>query len=387
MDTRERFLKIMNFEKVDRNINWEFAYWGGALNRWYEEGLPKLLGFPREIGEGETIGGPGLYWSEDNPWFHAHDIDKYFGFDEGIRRPAINTWIFPQFEVQIISEDERKKEMIDIDGIKKIVVKDNSSMPLWLEWPVKDRKSWEKFRDDRLNLGKYGIDDRILIDKKTMINNAKKRAYPLGLIGYPAGFFGSLRFLIGDINLMLLYYDAPQLVRDILKFLTDFWINFSDEILGWFDVDVMLFWEDMAGKNGSLISPRTFREFMTPCYKRIIDHLKKRGITNFMVDTDGKVDELVPLFLECGITCVYPFERQAGNDLLEFRKKYPKMQMMGGFDKNVLAQSREQIDKELNIVSEVLRYGGYILMADHLIPPNVPFENFKYYRNKIKQIL
>lgn len=65
MNTREKFLKILNFEKIERNINWEFAFWGGTLNRWYREGLPKLSGFPRKIEEGETIGGPGLYWSED----------------------------------------------------------------------------------------------------------------------------------------------------------------------------------------------------------------------------------------------------------------------------------------------------------------------------------
>jgi hypothetical protein len=387
MNTREKFLKILNFEKVDRNIDWEFAYWGGTLNRWYKEGLPRLTGFPRELEEGETIGGPGLYWSEDNPWLYAYDVDKYFNFDEGLRRPPINTWIFPQYEVQVISDDERKKEIIDADGIRKIIMKNSSSMPLWLEWPVKDRKSWEKIRDDRLNLGKDSIDKRILINKELMISKIKNRSYPIGLIGYPAGFFGSLRFLIGDTNLFMLYYDDPKLLKDILKFLTDFWINCCDEILNYFDVDVMLFWEDMAGRNGSLISPKLFIEFMLPFYKRIINHLREKGLKNFMVDTDGKIDELVPLFLEAGITCIYPFERQAGNNLLEFRKKYPKMQMMGGFNKNVLAQSREQIDIELNIISEVLKYGGYILTADHLIPPNVSFENFKYYRNKIKNIL
>ena len=366
MDTRERFLKILNFEKVEKNINWEFAYWGGTVNRWYKEGLPKLKGFKRKLEEGETIGGPGLYWSEDDPWLYAYDVDKYFNFDEGLRRPPINTWIFPQYETQIISEDKRKKIIIDVDGIKKCIMKNNSSMPLCLEWPVKDRKSWEKLRDDRLNLDQYSIEDRILIDKEEMIKNIKNRTYPIGLIGYPAGFFGSLRFLIGDINLFVLYYDNPKLIKDILAFLTDFWINCSDEILNWFDVDIMLFWEDMAGRNGSLISPKMFREFMTPYYKRMIDHLKKRGIKNFMVDTDGKVDELIPLFLEAGITFIYPFERQAGNDLLKIRKKYPKLQMMGGFDKNVLAQSTEKINKELDIVSEVIKSGGYILTADQI---------------------
>lgn len=387
MNTREKFLKILNFEKIERNINWEFAFWGGTLNRWYREGLPKLSGFPRKIEEGETIGGPGLYWSEDNPWLYAHDVDKYFDFDEGIRRPPINTWIYPKFDIEVKSEDERKKEFIDEDGIRKIVLKDNSSMPLWKEWPVKDRITWEKLKNERLNLDTNNIEDRILIDKKLMISNVKNRSYPVCLLGYPAGFFGSLRFLIGESNLFILYYDDPKLIKDILKFLTDFWINCCDDILNYFDVDAMFFWEDMAGRNGSLISPKLFREFMMPCYKRIINHFKIKGINIFAVDSDGKVNELVPLFLEAGITCMYPFERQAGNDLLEFRKKYPKMQMMGGFDKNVLAQSREQIDRELNIVSEVLKYSGYILMADHLIPPNVSFENFKYYRNRVNQIL
>jgi hypothetical protein len=383
----ERFLKILNFEKLDRNIDWEFGYWGGTLNRWYREGLPRVKGFSRRIEEGESIGGPGLYWSEDNPWPYAYDVDKYFNFDEGIRRPAINTWIFPQYKVQVLSEDERKKIIIDVDGIKKCVMKDLSSMPHWLEWPVKDSKSWEKLRDDRFNLDKYSVEDRILIDKEEMIKNIKNRTYPIGLLGYPAGFFGSLRFLIGDVNLFVLYYDNPKLIKDIAEFLTDFWINCCDEMLSWFDVDVVLFWEDMAGRNGSLISPKIFREFMTPYYKRLIDHLKKKGIENYMVDTDGNVNELIPLFLEAGVNFLYPIERQAGNDLLEIRKKYPKLKLMGGFNKNVLAQSAAQIDKEINIIKEVIKYGGYIIMADHLIPPNVSFENFKYYRNKVKEIL
>ena len=180
---------------------------------------------------------------------------------------------------------------------------------------------------------------------------------------------------------------VKNLIKDILKFLTDFWINCCEEILNYIDVDVMLFWEDTSGKNASLISPKLFREFIMPCYKRIINYLKKKGIKNFMVDTDGKINELVPLFLEAGITCIYPLKRQAENDLLGFRKKYPRMQIMCGFDKNVLSQSKEQIDKELNIVSEVLKYGDYILTADYLIPPNVPFENFRYYKNIIKEIL
>ena len=39
MNSRERFLKILNFERCDRTLKWEIGYWGGALEKWYNEGL------------------------------------------------------------------------------------------------------------------------------------------------------------------------------------------------------------------------------------------------------------------------------------------------------------------------------------------------------------
>ena len=49
---------------------------------------------------------------------------------------------------------------------------------------------------------------------------------------------------------------------------------------------------------------------MSPYYKKLIGFLKTKGIGTFIVDTDGKVDELLPLFMEAGINAMLPFERQ-----------------------------------------------------------------------------
>lgn len=41
MNSREKFIEIMNF---NTNINvpkWEYVYWGATINRWYNEGLPE----------------------------------------------------------------------------------------------------------------------------------------------------------------------------------------------------------------------------------------------------------------------------------------------------------------------------------------------------------
>ena len=58
-----------------------------------------------------------------------------------------------------------------------------------------------------------------------------------------------------------------------------------------------------------------------------------------------------------------------------------------GIDKNALARDKTAIDSELSKIDKMITYGGYIPYADHLIPPNVSWKNFKYYRNKLKEII
>lgn len=43
MNARERFIAVMNFERVDRSLLWEVGYWGNTMRRWYAEGLPRRL--------------------------------------------------------------------------------------------------------------------------------------------------------------------------------------------------------------------------------------------------------------------------------------------------------------------------------------------------------
>ena len=84
---------------------------------------------------------------------------------------------------------------------------------------------------------------------------------------------------------------------------------------------------------------------------------------------------------------MYPFEQQADNDLIKIRKQYPELRMTGGFDKNTLFKGREYIDRELEKMEFLIKKGGYIPYADHLIPPNSSWENFKYYRDRLNEVI
>ena len=110
------------------------------------------------------------------------------------------------------------------------------------------------------------------------------------------------------------------------------------------------------------------------------------GVRNIIVDTDGKCWDLISLFLEGGATGLFPVEVAAGMDVVEVRKRYPRLQIMGGIDKRALSKGKRKIDKEFEAkIRFMVRKGGYIPHVDHQVPPDVSLDNFVYYRNRIEQ--
>lgn len=116
--------------------------------------------------------------------------------------------------------------------------------------------------------------------------------------------------------------------------------------------------------------------------------MREMRIKNIIVDTDGNCWELISFFLEGGATGLFPMEVAARMDVVEVRKRYPNLQIMGGIDKRALARGKKEIDKELEAkIPFMLKKGSYILHVDHHIPPDVPLKNFVYYRNRLEEMI
>ena len=58
---------------------------------------------------------------------------------------------------------------------------------------------------------------------------------------------------------------------------------------------------------------------------------------------------------------------------------------MGGFDKHILAQSKANIEREINRLAPLVEEGGFIGFCDHRVPPDVPYENYLYYLEKVRE--
>jgi uroporphyrinogen decarboxylase len=73
-------------------------------------------------------------------------------------------------------------------------------------------------------------------------------------------------------------------------------------------------------------------------------------------------------------------------DIVEVRRQYPELLIQGGLDKAKVAEGKLAIDAELEAkLPFMLSQRGYIPFCDHMVPPDVPWENFVYYREQVKK--
>ena len=336
--------------------------------------------------------GVGLGW---HPWGETSvrwqcengnenlEVAKEFGYDGSFAIPDVEFGMLPKFEPVVLEETAEFIVRRDENGIVRRELRNNSGMPEFLSNPVGTREDWERLKEERFRIG----DRRRLRQNWDDFRAGIKVSGEAVQVGdFPWGVFGTPRDLMGTEEYLISFCADPELLKDIMNHLTDLWIWLYEEVAKEVQIDHIHIWEDMAGRHGSLISPGMVKEFMIPCYDRIRQFAEAHDVRMISVDTDGDCSELVPIMREHGVNVFFPFEVQAGSDVRAYRKKYPDLGIWGGLDKRTLALTRKEIDAELEKAEWMIGSGHYVPMYDHLIPPDVPWENFCYAVKRLKDI-
>jgi uroporphyrinogen-III decarboxylase len=105
------------------------------------------------------------------------------------------------------------------------------------------------------------------------------------------------------------------------------------------------------------------------------------------IDTDGDITLLVPWFEELGVNGFLPLERQAGVDGMQLRQRYPKLRMVGHFDKMTMTRGEPAMRAEFERLAPLMRTGGYIPSVDHQTPPGVSLEQYRVYLRLLKEYM
>ncbi|MEM2704210.1 MAG: uroporphyrinogen decarboxylase family protein [Candidatus Bathyarchaeia archaeon] len=388
MTPRERIKAVINFRKPDV-LPWIENFYDETVVKWFREGLPAdeitVIEWVISARDGLLL----LNW----PAVLGFDPYSYFGCQNlfGCYVP-VDVGPIPRFKRRILRQNERYVDIMTETGAIARRLKSAKytwySMPMFISFPVKDRKTWEEYKqrlnpeDPRRYPKDWHKDDYIEVFEKYQAGNT--------ILTF-TGFYGFGAQLMGIENFNILYYKDRELMEDMIKHWEYFTIETVRNAVETLKdrIDMVYWWEDMADKHGPCISPKIFREVFLPRYKNVTSFLKKNKIDRILVDSDGNINPILDLFAEAGITGLWPLEVSSGMNALDVRKKYgDKFFLIGNLDKREIAKGGEAMKREIDSKVHVLKeLGGYIPGLDHLVPVELTFERFLEYRNYLQKHL
>jgi hypothetical protein len=380
---RERFKSFCHGERLGEvpMHSWFHRCWYETPYEWVKQGAPPEI----------TTGGGFREYFQLDPLHGLEEIVSEINradlkSDPTVQGPGrwhVTPPIVPVYPLRVVREDARHRVETAYSGATVEVSKLHPwRMPKFVDYPVKDRATWNEYRKrlDPYTPERWPKDWNGFVDQK----NGEDTPNMLLM----AGFFGVLREWCGLENLLYLFYDDPALVEDMMDQVLYLVLGVARRVVHDMKIESVRLWEDMAYRAGPLISPEMVRKYMVPRYRQVTDFLRSHGVDIIHIDSDGNVHELIPVWLECGVNFPWPLEVAAGNDPVALRKKYGKeLILAGGIDKRALIESKEATRKEVMAkVPYLVNSGGYFPGCDHVVPPDVPFEHYKYFINLLREI-
>lgn len=356
MTDRDRYVNCLLGEPVDRPpflLFW--GPWGRAWQRWIAEGKPAEV-------------------TDHRSWWRPDAVPH------GL---PVNCGPCPRVPHQVLEDTADTIVHTDHWGIVRRDYKHGESMPYFVRFPVGSRADWQAYADGHLD---PDHPDRLAGDWRERGRAWNAAGVPVQLGYFPdVTIFGGVRWLLGDEECLVTFYTDPALIHEIMERLGDIYVTVFAQVLREVRVDVIHIWEDMCGKQGSLISPAHWREFMAPQYRRIRALADEHGVPLLSVDTDGDPRGIVEPMMEAGVNFLWPLEVAAGCDANEFRARWPGLGLLGGIDKRALARGPAAIDAELDRIWPAVESGRLIPDLDHLIPDDVSWGNYAYYCDALRR--
>jgi uroporphyrinogen decarboxylase len=365
MTSCERVLAALNHEEADR-VPIHDSPWVSTIERWHKEGLPTNIS-PAEYFDYEIV---------------------RFGADTS-----------PRFPIEVVEETEEYIINTTPFGGLRRDRKDYASTPEIIDYPCKNRQDWERIKE-RLTPSR----DRVDWEGKWLVGTAEDERgeqsvletgrveWRRGLPGckrareqdkftcYSASMgYDKIQSYVASEQLLIAIATEPEWVRDMYETDANLAIQMYEIMReGGFEFDGAFLGCDLGYRNGLLFSPRHFEEQLRPSFQRLFDYFKGQGMP-VILHSCGCVRELIPYFIEDGLTCLQPLEVKAGMDLIELKKNFgDKLAFMGGIDVRAMANPDPSVIKEeiKTKISFAKKGGGYIYHSDHSVPNNVSFKQY-----------
>jgi uroporphyrinogen decarboxylase len=145
---------------------------------------------------------------------------------------------------------------------------------------------------------------------------------------------------------------------------------------------------DFGFNNSSFVSPKDFRDIVTPYLTEVVacaHDLGKKAILH----SDGHLTEILDQLVESGLDGYQSVDPQGGMDIKAVREQYPDWLLMGNVPCSLLQATDEQ--KICEAVQYCMTYGGigkrYIFSTSNCIFAGMPPESYRLMLSEYQRML
>jgi uroporphyrinogen decarboxylase len=382
MNNRQRAMAVLHYEDYDRLPLVHFGFWRETLEKWAREG---------HLSEAEA-----LAWHDGSPADTV--ISAKLGFDfNWYNCFSPRTQLWPPIESKVLEElPDGSRKVLDGNGAIILQKPHATGIPSEVDHILKDRKAWEEVFLPRLLFSRERVwearvntgQDMLALGEGGLIFLQRGEwDTPLGL--HCGSLYGVIRNWLGLVGSAYMLVDDEPLFDEIIDTVGDLCYQCTKTVLETgAKFDFAHFWEDISFKSGPLINPVVFREKVGPHYRRITDLVHGYGIDIVSLDSDGKIDKLIPVWFDNGVNTMFPIEVGTwGSNIAPWRAQYGRGLLgVGGMNKKVFAYDYAAIDTEVERLKGLVELGGYLPCPDHRIPPDAKWENVQYYCEQMHRL-
>ncbi|MBN1639750.1 MAG: hypothetical protein JXA09_00850 [Anaerolineae bacterium] len=381
MNNRERVSALLHYREYDRLPLVHFGYWDETLELWAAQG---------HISQEEARA-----WRDGNPTDTL--IAAKLGFDLNWNNCfSPQTGLRPPIESKVLEVlPDGTRKVLDGNGAVVLQKDDATGIPAEIDHILKGREAWEETFLPRLQYTPERVWDALVNTGTELLRfgdeglaylRAGEWDTPLGL--HCGSLYGVIRNWLGLVGSAYLLVDDEPLFDEIIDTVGKLCYRCTKAALETgAHFDFAHFWEDISFRSGPLINPAVFRAKVGPHYKRITDLVHGYGIDIISLDSDGKIDDLIPVWFDNGVNTMFPIEVGTWRaSIAPWREKYGRGLLgVGGVDKKAFMRDYAAVDDEIERLKPLVELGGYLPCPDHRLPPDAKWENIQYYCERMRE--
>ena len=205
----------------------------------------------------------------------------------------------------------------------------------------------------------------------------KARGSNIGIYPRISAFFNPAYLAMGINDFSIALFDNYKFVEYLMDYFLEEQLKVMEEICKDKDVKLIHIDDDIAFGTGLIVNREIFHKLY---YGRMQSLIKLPKENNILIayHTDGKLDDILPIFLELGIDAVHPIE-PACNDIYNIKDIYrDKICLCGNIDLVLLTYgTKEEIHKDVRKHLDCLKIGGgYVCGSSSSLYNGIPPENY-----------